>query len=306
MTAKEREDLDRSLACLGVEERIAVKAELIRVGLLQNAAESLPAQPELKGLSAPIGDVRLRELATADYAEIEELNQIATELLECRLIHTSVEPLPIEAKEDHVVQAHEKAEAKEKPSKEREQEAQSLLDSMVRDFTEFLKINAKSEVRRRIVEYAQMYSSQPSDQPTQKEHDSSCISIDKIQSLAEAISKREQILSPSWSDACDIYDLCRIQKGSTPYHPRDWSKPHLKALNYLNNCELDDVSLDITKLREILDVPENQTDSFSISTDQMPRPVEIIGNHWIHRKRDDEDAKFYRRDEIDAWLKGLR
>lgn len=31
-----------------------------------------------------------------------------------------------------------------------------------------------------------------------------------------------------------------------------------------------------------------------------------VGNHWIHRDRDDEDAKFYRRDEIDARLKGVK
>jgi len=34
-----------------------------------------------KGLAAPLGDKRLKELTTADWAEIEELNQIASELL---------------------------------------------------------------------------------------------------------------------------------------------------------------------------------------------------------------------------------
>lgn len=34
-----------------------------------------------KGMDAPLGDKRLKELTTADYAEIEELNQIASELL---------------------------------------------------------------------------------------------------------------------------------------------------------------------------------------------------------------------------------
>lgn len=48
-----------------------------------------------------------------------------------------------------------------------------------------------------------------------------------------------------------------------------------------------------------------QPDSSSI-TDEMPKPVEIVGNHWIHRERDDDDAKFYRRDEIEEWLKGVR
>lgn len=35
----------------------------------------------------------------------------------------------------------------------------------------------------------------------------------------------------------------------------------------------------------------------------MPKPVEIVGNHWIHRDPSDSDATFYRRDEIDAYLK---
>ncbi len=33
---------------------------------------------------------------------------------------------------------------------------------------------------------------------------------------------------------------------------------------------------------------------------EMPRPVEIVGNHWIHRDSADTDAKFYRRDEVEA------
>ena len=37
-----------------------------------------------QGLDAPIGNGRLAELANADYAEIEELNQIASELLTMR------------------------------------------------------------------------------------------------------------------------------------------------------------------------------------------------------------------------------
>ena len=36
------------------------------------------------------------------------------------------------------------------------------------------------------------------------------------------------------------------------------------------------------------------------------RPVEIVGDHWIHREVDDPDAKFYRRDEVDAILERLR
>lgn len=49
-------------------------------------APELPVRPqeETKGLDAPIGDTRLKELTTADYAEIEELNQIAHELLRFR------------------------------------------------------------------------------------------------------------------------------------------------------------------------------------------------------------------------------
>lgn len=37
--------------------------------------------PARKGMAAPLGDKRLKELTTADWAEIEELNQIASELL---------------------------------------------------------------------------------------------------------------------------------------------------------------------------------------------------------------------------------
>jgi hypothetical protein len=35
------------------------------------------------------------------------------------------------------------------------------------------------------------------------------------------------------------------------------------------------------------------------------RPVEIIGNHWIYRHKSDGEAKFYRRDEVDAQIAEL-
>lgn len=44
-------------------------------------------------------------------------------------------------------------------------------------------------------------------------------------------------------------------KASSPAMKKDWSQLGLKALNYLNDCLLDDVPLSIEKLREILDVP---------------------------------------------------
>lgn len=28
-------------------------------------------------------------------------------------------------------------------------------------------------------------------------------------------------------------------------------------------------------------------------------PVEIVGNHWIHRKKGDKDANFYYKDDVD-------
>lgn len=33
------------------------------------------------------------------------------------------------------------------------------------------------------------------------------------------------------------------------------------------------------------------------------QPVEIIGDHWVHRASKDTDATFYRRDEVDEILK---
>jgi hypothetical protein len=35
------------------------------------------------------------------------------------------------------------------------------------------------------------------------------------------------------------------------------------------------------------------------------RPVEIVGNHWIHRDKSDGDAKFYRRNEADLLIGAL-
>jgi hypothetical protein len=36
------------------------------------------------------------------------------------------------------------------------------------------------------------------------------------------------------------------------------------------------------------------------------RPVEIVGNHWVHRDSSDKDAKFYLRSEVDLELSRLR
>lgn len=38
---------------------------------------------------------------------------------------------------------------------------------------------------------------------------------------------------------------------------------------------------------------------------EMPRPVEIVGNHFIHRGENDEDARFYLRSEIEHYLMEL-
>lgn len=49
MTPNEQEAIDKSLASLSIEQRIAVKAQLMRAGLWQNAAESLPPQVDQEG-----------------------------------------------------------------------------------------------------------------------------------------------------------------------------------------------------------------------------------------------------------------
>lgn len=62
-------------------------------------------------------------------------------------------------------------------------------------------------------------------------------------------------------DDCD--ECCRAYafaawnaaKASSPAMKKDWSQLGLKALNYLNDCLLDDVPPSIEKLRGILDVP---------------------------------------------------
>lgn len=35
------------------------------------------------------------------------------------------------------------------------------------------------------------------------------------------------------------------------------------------------------------------------------KPVEIVGNHFIHRERSDEHAEFYLREEVDVLIEAM-
>jgi hypothetical protein len=51
-------------------------------------------------------------------------------------------------------------------------------------------------------------------------------------------------------------------------------------------------------------------DQLALSIDEMSNatlcPVEIIGNHYIHREPSDSDAKFYLRSDVDKLLQEIR
>ena len=59
------------------------------------------------------------------------------------------------------------------------------------------------------------------------------------------------------------------------YVARDWDQPHLRALNYLNTCKLDDAGVSIDQLREFLDVPD--------STPSLPPEMEQLRceHEWV-------------------------
>ncbi len=78
-------------------------------------------------------------------------------------------------------------------------------------------------------------------------------------------TKRQLMSDPCLTDNCAICRqggwcdcLCHkpVESPTTEYRPRDWDQPHLQALNYLNNCDLDGVPVSIEKLREFLDVKD--------------------------------------------------
>lgn len=68
--------------CYSDEDGDRIMCEVCADELIgREAAEPIPVRAARKGMAAPMGDKRLKELTTADWAEIEELNQIASELL---------------------------------------------------------------------------------------------------------------------------------------------------------------------------------------------------------------------------------
>lgn len=97
------------------------------------------------------------------------------------------------------------------------------------------------------------------------------IAFDAFNNPYAVAPKPELIAIPR--ERCKPYVPAPIPVSPDHYKPRDWSQPHLQALNYLNNCLMDEEEVSLDRLHEILDVPDAKPSS--------PDPrVEEIRGRW--------------------------